>query len=116
MNLEEILECLDNETFDSGLVYSSTAQELILKAANLHKPKWIDSTEQLPKTVNRGRYEASENVLVYIRDEFRVAYAVFVAGNDPKSGYHWVFVEDESDYHTKIDGTYWMPLPKPPKV
>ena len=120
MNLEEIFECLNDgyetDSYGRTVVTAALAQELILQAANLHKPKWINSTEQLPKTVNRGRYEASENVMVYIRGEFRVAYVVFVAGNDPKSGYHWVFVEDESDYHTKIDGTYWMPLPNKPKV
>ena len=84
---------------------------------DIHKHRWINSTEQLPKTVTRGCYEASENVLVYIRDEFRVAYVVFVEDNDSKfSGYHWVFVEDKSDYQTKINGTYWMPLPNKPAV
>ena len=44
MNLEDILECLnDGYQFDQDqqtVVPAALAQELILQAADLHKPRW----------------------------------------------------------------------------
>ena len=112
MNLEDILECLNDgyeyDSYNRTIVPAALAQGLILEAASLHKTCWIKSTERLPEMEKHC-------VLVYSRGSIRVAYLVFVAGNDPKSGYRWVYVDGDSDYQKKIDDTYWMPLPKPPK-
>ena len=116
MSLEDILDCLnDGYQFDQDqqtVVPAALAQELILQAADLHKPRWIKSTDQLPQIVEHGFLESSKDVLIYERGNYRIAYLSFNEINSPESGYRWTY----DDYDCKIDGTYWMPLPNKPKV
>jgi hypothetical protein len=90
-------------------------QELILKAASLHKPRWINSEEQLPDMiVDVGNYEYSDYVMVFSKDTnyHVVAQAVFIKTNND-GGYYW---RREGTYKEPIENTYWMPLPTAPKV
>lgn len=118
MNLEDILECLnDGYQFDQDqqtVVPAVLDQELILQAANLYKPKWIKSEDQLPEIVQYvGFSEYSEDVLIYDdRGCYKIAYLVFNKRNSPNSGYKWFY----DRFAVSIENTYWMPLPNKPKV
>jgi hypothetical protein len=109
MNLEDILNCLnDGYEFDSyqrTVVPAALAQDLILKAANLHKPKWINSEKRLPELNREGIFEQSENVLIYESGNFWVAYLTFRTYNE----YRWIL---DAYHDIPIEKTYWMPLPK----
>ena len=118
MNLEDILNCLKDNyktaefgEFQQDVVTAALAQELILKAASLHKPKWINSEEQLPELERKGIFETSKNVLIYEpkSGNFWIAY-LFLDESDSK--YFWI-IEDYGDI--PIESTYWMPLPPAPK-
>ena len=116
MNLEDILECLNDgykfDNFQRTVVTAALAQELILKAASLHKPRWINSEEQLPEFEREGIFETSKNVLIYEpkSGNFWIVY-LFLDGSNSK--YFWI-IEDYGDI--PIEGTYWMSLPAAPKV
>lgn len=117
MNLEDILDCLKHGyEFDQDqqtVVPAALAQELILRAADLYKPKWIKSEDRLPEVVkHRGFFAYSEDVLVYDRGYYKGAYLCFNTRNPSNPGYKWFY----DTYDVSIKNTYWMPLPKPPMV
>ena len=117
MNLEDILECLNDgyefSNFQRTVVPVALAQDLILKAANLHKQVWINSEERLPALQRNGFSETSKNVLIYESGYTKVAYLTFRMKNEPESGYMWIL---DANRDIPIEGTYWMPLPTAPKV
>ena len=116
MNLEDILECLKEETYepdrhDTPVPYA-LAQDLILKASSL-PPKWINSEERLPELIAGVGDEFSNHVLVYFKQShyYMICPLVFVPSNT-NGGYFWL---QEGTYKEPIENTYWMPLPTAPK-
>lgn len=118
MNLEDILECLNDgyefDNFQRTVVPAALAQDLILKAASLHKPRWINSEERLPELIAGAGDEFSDHVLVYFKQNhyYMICPLVFVPSNT-NGGYFWL---QEGTYKEPIKNTYWMPLPTAPKV
>ena len=98
MDLQDILECLEDSyqtaelgAFQTDVVPAALAQDLILKAANLHKQVWINSEERLPEIEEYGFSSYSKDVLIYEAGNYRVAYLCFKEGNLPRSGYRWIY-------------------------
>lgn len=116
MNIEEILESLNDgceyDSYNRTIVPSALAQSLIIEAAFLHKPKWIDSQEDFPELVLSpvGIYSFSNDILLYYYGDQCVAYLEYDSSN---MQYFWRYGDG---YRLDTINTYWMPLPPNPEI
>ena len=114
--LEDLLETADGWAFTSeedeqiDVILCDDAKQLITTAWWSNGSHWVNSETRLPEIVEHGFLEYSKDVLIYESGNYRIAYLCFKESNKPDSGYRWVY----DDYDSKIEGTYWMDLPRNP--